>query len=510
MKKNYLTIVACVAMAFSANAVEEGEANIYASGLKVNGNNLEFVLNATPTEVQVVFKDKNDAVVKTLDVADAKKGQNTISLEGVFNNVKANTKLTWEVVAKAEANTEVVKFSDATVASQQIYSASGIAVETNPKLDTFGRVYVVNSQPSSTQTEGVFILDATLNDVTGQGKTAYSGKISWTEPGLSARSPFRAKLDNEGNLFIADYGDDAALTNTGIYVMNTLDPSADFVSVFSGTRNESGLVYNNSEELIHGRIWDFALNGEGSERTMLTIDNSIIALNGGMSSNKPVVSQYKIGKLDNSWTNSYDIFYTNPGAEGFRLDVNETLNIASDNNGGAWVSQTNSATKWPSIMHINSNGVCDYGLEDKAKYYQALVSSPDNTILAYTSSSNGTIWYQEIKWTDGVPSLSNEKGIEVGIGNATRAIAIDVANNIYVCATSAENIEAFALPKAENTYTTPANEIIIVNETMTGIADVVDANPPVEYFNLQGVKVENPVNGIFVKKQAGKAIKIIL
>lgn len=38
----------------------------------------------------------------------------------------------------------------------------------------------------------------------------------------------------------------------------------------------------------------------------------------------------------------------------------------------------------------------------------------------------------------------------------------------------------------------------------------VDANAPVEYYNLQGVKVENPSNGIFIKKQGTKTQKVVL
>ena len=38
----------------------------------------------------------------------------------------------------------------------------------------------------------------------------------------------------------------------------------------------------------------------------------------------------------------------------------------------------------------------------------------------------------------------------------------------------------------------------------------VDANAPVEYYNLQGVKVANPENGIFIKKQGTKTTKVIL
>ena len=39
---------------------------------------------------------------------------------------------------------------------------------------------------------------------------------------------------------------------------------------------------------------------------------------------------------------------------------------------------------------------------------------------------------------------------------------------------------------------------------------IANDNAPVEYYNLQGVKVANPENGIFVKKQAGKATKVVL
>ena len=38
---------------------------------------------------------------------------------------------------------------------------------------------------------------------------------------------------------------------------------------------------------------------------------------------------------------------------------------------------------------------------------------------------------------------------------------------------------------------------------------VVDANAPVVYYNLQGAVVANPENGIFVKVQNGKAVKVV-
>ncbi len=44
-----------------------------------------------------------------------------------------------------------------------------------------------------------------------------------------------------------------------------------------------------------------------------------------------------------------------------------------------------------------------------------------------------------------------------------------------------------------------------------GIAGVeADLNAPVEYFNLQGVRVENPANGLYIMRQGSKVAKVIL
>ena len=47
--------------------------------------------------------------------------------------------------------------------------------------------------------------------------------------------------------------------------------------------------------------------------------------------------------------------------------------------------------------------------------------------------------------------------------------------------------------------------------TLTGVDNIaIDTNAPIEYYNLQGVKVDNPENGIFIKKQGNKVIKVVL
>lgn len=59
--------------------------------------------------------------------------------------------------------------------------------------------------------------------------------------------------------------------------------------------------------------------------------------------------------------------------------------------------------------------------------------------------------------------------------------------------------------------TTNIETISVTYDTATGIEDaMIVADAPVEYYNLQGVKVANPENGIFIKRQGGKAIKVVL
>ena len=52
--------------------------------------------------------------------------------------------------------------------------------------------------------------------------------------------------------------------------------------------------------------------------------------------------------------------------------------------------------------------------------------------------------------------------------------------------------------------------ISILEDVSTGVDEIATENAPVEYYNLQGVKVARPENGIFIKKQGAKTTKVVL
>lgn len=57
-------------------------------------------------------------------------------------------------------------------------------------------------------------------------------------------------------------------------------------------------------------------------------------------------------------------------------------------------------------------------------------------------------------------------------------------------------------------YTLPT---LYKDMTQTGVAEIETAeNAPVEYFNLQGVRVANPENGLYIRRQGNKVSKVIV
>ncbi|MDD6888659.1 MAG: DUF6359 domain-containing protein [Bacteroidales bacterium] len=71
---------------------------------------------------------------------------------------------------------------------------------------------------------------------------------------------------------------------------------------------------------------------------------------------------------------------------------------------------------------------------------------------------------------------------------------VHVYGNIY---------KYFSVPGVKNTNNYK------LNSTDSAIAIESDANAPVEYFNLQGVRVDNPAKGLYIMRQGSKVVKVV-
>ena len=52
---------------------------------------------------------------------------------------------------------------------------------------------------------------------------------------------------------------------------------------------------------------------------------------------------------------------------------------------------------------------------------------------------------------------------------------------------------------------------VVYSTTQTGIDSInPDLDAPVEYFNLNGVRVSEPADGIFIRRQGSKVSKVVV
>lgn len=102
-----------------------------------------------------------------------------------------------------------------------------------------------------------------------------------------------------------------------------------------------------------------------------------------------------------------------------------------------------------------------------------------------------------------IGELTNEQPIEITLPATAKADDLAISGTTAYRKFHLTNEGLYLVPDANG-----ENLILSVNKP-TGIADItVDENAPVEYFNLQGVRVANPENGFYIRRQGGKATKV--
>ena len=75
--------------------------------------------------------------------------------------------------------------------------------------------------------------------------------------------------------------------------------------------------------------------------------------------------------------------------------------------------------------------------------------------------------------------------------------------------------EKGATKRAEEVGVAVKNYILPEETTKEELLAVIDGinadnNAPVEYFNMQGIRVDNPENGLFIRRQGNKAEKVFI
>ena len=161
---------------------------------------------------------------------------------------------------------------------------------------------------------------------------------------------------------------------------------------------------------------------------------------------------------------------------------------------------------------VDANGETKYfeGAGGKARFQGALGVSPDGNRIVAASAKGVASVYDVIRLEDGSIMLNEAYTLTHNMGGSAYSAAWDIAGNFYLGNATNEVVQGYALPRTEAAVTKAATKYAFEVDESTAIEEIEAEEAEVEYYNLQGVKVENPEKGIFIKKQGNKATKVIL
>jgi hypothetical protein len=111
--------------------------------------------------------------------------------------------------------------------------------------------------------------------------------------------------------------------------------------------------------------------------------------------------------------------------------------------------------------------------------------------------------------TDGGSTWNNLEGVTFPTSLSWTFLDVTVDLSAY----EGKTIQiAFAYTSSESSAGTwEVKNFLLTGQKSASVSNiVVDENAPVEYFNLQGVRVANPENGLYIRRQGNKATKVLV
>ena len=330
---------------------------------------------------------------------------------------------------------------------------------------------------------------------------------------------------------------------TGKYILSGTLNDAGFVSEFEitdqnnteGTVTIKGLVFSDTDDITaygivaqDGSAWGFRIPGNG-QVTLFSQNNS----------------DYKLylfdaeGKREDGSTgptlyiDDIDFIY-NAESEVFEMNINlPTIGFAWVNSSmrGNWIiapevlvpNGTLTATEYISETETEAASYSVYGKYESRFGKESLIISNiggmGTALTLQIADGKGTALNAQ---ADEIPVSQNPDGtykyapfyyMNVDDESGYKVVA-DCYNNadgktevIFGETMLAYNDEYGWAMRLDNA------KIVFNKSFLSAINNVsadFDENAPVEYFNLQGVRVENPANGLYIKRQGNKVAKVIL
>lgn len=489
---------------FTTEGVEQQDyVGVYAYGLNaaLDGDNYTFSFAASDDCLlggRIIFSDAaTGEYVGEYALSDVVAGQNEVIIAAADIPGTDGQQLAWavEVASKNVTTFRNILPREGDYALHRMYATTDVS----PASPTFGTIAVSNYNGASKPENGIYLFDQNYNRLEG----APLANGTFTTNGVLNFTP-------DGTLFVTDGADAAA----GLW-RSTGDGLSQYSQFFEGTAS-AGVITNGGVE-VAGVAGGVAFTGEGASLKMLALMKN--------SAKRYVVNIYNLGAV-----NAADI------PSGWGVAPNKSLMLPSGMvadaqiapvEQGVWVcanigKQANGESS-PSLLFIDYEGNITFNsgrLENQSLLDgaagSALAVTRDGSVLAMNDGW-GTFRLFAVAFEGNTPSLTPLYSFTHDIGVGAKRIqdgiyveqmAFDYAGNLVA---SGHYLGVFAVPTIDNRSVTPATTTVTSKQSgVEGITVSDDATAPVEYFNLQGIRVERPGQGIYIKRQGRHARKVVI
>ncbi|MCF7922801.1 MAG: hypothetical protein K9M55_08880, partial [Candidatus Marinimicrobia bacterium] len=418
-------------------------ANVYATNLEVSATVI--TTGATNSTVDISFLLNEDAdngvdvniysgasLVRTLTLATATKGTNTVSWDGTDAGGASlpDGNYTFEVTAADDGNATWTKISDDL--KTVMYSPKGISVNRDPESPHFGTVYISNGYAGTSLNAGaVYNGDGIYLYNSAQDSLTFSdGGISW---GHSSNSPNKTSIGDDGRVYVTDYGADE------LYVFDAeISPESAF-RVLDGD--------NKVADQYISANW---VHGSGADRVIYTADAHYLTGQG--------ILEYSIGLEDTMIAGDYgSIAISRPNNGFYQLDVE------TDQAGNIYFcqKQANPGLAYPLLKYPPYTGTTmtiDDTLWTVPMTYtgaQGIALDETNNRIAWGEYYSGTVYIHDMTTGALLETIATGQSL-------TQDLAFDAAGNLYTCDNGSEYWHVWSAPDGANEFTTPGLATITI------------------------------------------------
>ena len=465
-------------VAYNLNVVADGANYVFSFDANANAQSAELVFYAAGEEVG------------TLPV-EVVKGANAITVASNTLPGTTGQELTWAVKLDggAIANFGIIASENSLIESST--SRLFNAVNTNPELDNFGKIYIMHRAGSSSSANapksGIWVFD---HNLAKQNAEVYKGGEA------KFGNPTRMSMDREGYLYIADWADG----HSGIFMANTADMTQPFTQFFAGTRESNG-AFNNGGVYTGSSTPGCYVYDNGEEVKLFVYNEDA---KGTLPANGMAV--YNIGQEDGSILRSWE---TAPSAVYTMTGQGNTEGNPWGTSHGFFVSQVrtsgNNNASATSLKFYSNDGTEQ--MSAASDEYKDIITgsncggyvvSADESVMIFNDGDMQFLVF-DITWEGDKPVMALRYTIKHGI-SAIRQMNWDYAGNI-VCSGDA-GIHIVSLPKAENVTVVPAKKAltVVVGNTGTGVENIeasLDMNAPM--YDVLGRIVDKTYRGIVIQ-----------